>query len=102
MKTLRVTLPRDYPKEFQGVIQQLQRIFDEQSQTNSRLSEMSLDVVESASSAPATGNYKIGQFVANTARHTELGVTPKYTIFGWVCKSSSPLQWLEQRFLTGN
>jgi len=103
MKQIRVTLPRDYPKDFQGVVQQLQRILDEQAQTNSRLSEMSLDVVESASNAPATGNYKVGQFVANTARHTELGTSPnKYTIFGWVCKSSSPLQWLEQRFLTGN
>jgi hypothetical protein len=101
MNILRVTLPRDNPREIQPLIQQLQRILDQQAQTNSKLSEMSLDVVESSATAPTTGQYKVGQFVQNSNRHVELG-TPKYTVFGWVCKSSSPLQWLEQRFLTGN
>lgn len=52
--------------------------------------------------APTTGDYAPGDFVRNSAP-VEAGSTPnKYVVYGWMCLASSPLSFVQCRFLTGN
>lgn len=57
---------------------------------------------QSASSAPTTGTYAQGDFVANNTP-TELGTAgSKYVIDGWKCViGGTPGTWVECRYLTG-
>jgi len=52
--------------------------------------------------APLSGDYRVGDFVRNSAP-SELGTAgSKYLIFGWSCVASgSPGTWKQCRFLTG-
>lgn len=52
--------------------------------------------------APTTGEYAVGDIVPNSTP-SELGSSgSKYVIEGWMCITSSPLTFVEKRFLTGN
>lgn len=55
------------------------------------------------SSAPTTGTYALGDFVANNTP-AELGTAgAKYVIDGWKCiAGGSPGTWVECRYLTGD
>jgi hypothetical protein len=51
---------------------------------------------------PATGMYAVGDFVRNSTP-SELGTAgSKYIVFGWSCVTSTPLAFVQCRFLTGN
>lgn len=67
------------------------------------LSEGLISAVSNATSAaPTTGSYNVGDFVRNSTP-SELGSAgSKYVIYGWMATSSSPLAFVQCRFLTGN
>lgn len=57
---------------------------------------------QAGSSAPTTGTFALGDFVANNTP-TELGTAgSKYVIDGWKCVSGgTPGTWVQCRYLTG-
>jgi len=55
-----------------------------------------------ASSAPTTGSYAVGDIVRNSAPAEAGSGGSKYVIIGWICTDDSPLTFLEMRTLTGN
>lgn len=78
------------------------------------LSSGSVSAIASATAAPTTGTYAVGDFVRNStpsevtptvATYDTVGtvVGAKYVVFGWVCVTAgTPGTWKECRFLTGN
>jgi len=58
---------------------------------------------QAGSSAPTTGTFAQGDFVANNTP-TELGTAgSKYVIDGWKCiNGGTPGTWVQCRYLTGN
>ena len=58
---------------------------------------------QAGSSAPTTGTFAHGDFVANNTP-TELGTAgSKYVIDGWKCiNGGTPGTWVQCRYLTGN
>ena len=56
-----------------------------------------------ATAAPTTGMYAVGDFVRNSAPSEAGTASSKYVITGWICVASgSPGTFVECRSLTGN
>jgi len=93
---LRNRVPAEYNRQaVQGIINDLQ------TQVNN-LSEGVLNAKTNAqTSAPTTGTYQVGDFVANSTPSEAGGGGSKYIIIGWMC-SVSPNTFLQCRVLTGN
>ena len=72
-------------------------------QINALAEGRAVALYQSASSAPTTGTYAQGDFVANNTP-TELGTAgSKYVIDGWKCViGGTPGTWVQCRYLTGN
>ena len=72
-------------------------------QVNALSEGRSVALYQAGSSAPTTGTFAQGDFVANNAP-SELGAAgAKYVIDGWKCVAGgTPGTWVQCRFLTGN
>lgn len=93
-------LPQDLP----GLVRQLDRLYRGIAQQVNSLSEGTASATyNAATSAPTTGTYAQGDFIANSAP-TEQGVAgSKYVIRGFRCVASgTPGTWVQERALTGN
>jgi putative cofactor-binding repeat protein len=57
----------------------------------------------SGTAAPASGNWKVGDKVWNSAPAEAGSASSKYVIVGWICTvAGNPGTWLQMRTLTGN
>jgi hypothetical protein len=59
--------------------------------------------LNTATAAPTTGTWAVGDFIANETP-SELGTaSSKYVVEGWLCVvGGTPGTWVDKRFLTGN
>jgi hypothetical protein len=59
-------------------------------------------IVNAATAAPTTGSYAVGDVVRNSNPVESGTAGSKYVTASWLCVSSSPLTFVEQRALTGH
>lgn len=76
---------------------------DVAQQVNALSEGKAVALYQAGSSAPTTGTFAQGDFVANNTP-TELGTAgSKYVIDGWKCvNGGTPGTWVQCRYLTGN
>lgn len=76
---------------------------DVAQQVNALSEGKAVALYQAGSSAPTTGTFAQGDFVANNTP-SELGTAgAKYVIDGWKCVAGgTPGTWVQCRFLTGN
>lgn len=87
----------------QEMVRQLNTLWRDLAQQINQLSEGQMAARYNASTAaPTTGQWALGDFIAN-AEPAELGTAgSKYVIHGWQCVTAGePGTWVECRFLTG-
>lgn len=73
------------------------------TQINALSEGRAVALYQSASSAPTTGTYAQGDFVANNTPTEQGTAGSKYVIDGWKCVvGGTPGTWVQCRYLTGN
>lgn len=97
------TKPR-FPADPKLMERKLTDLFTETNNQVNRLTEGTASAVHnSATAAPTTGTFAVGDFIRNSAP-SELGAaSSKYVVLGFVCTTAgAPGTWLQCRVLTGN